>query len=153
VRRFNLLLMVCFACVTGSTLLAAPAKVIKVLPHFLDLKGRASLVPSLYERDAYQAFLLKHSEQRSALRFDVQWKARSVDWSKLKLRVEMRGVTGNVIHSQTLEQAARQKGWFSNWSALTLSGEEFRKLGELVSCRATLWEGDQQLAEQKSFLW
>jgi hypothetical protein len=44
-------------CFTFALLLAAPlaapaatGKVVKVLPHFLDLKGRHSLTPSLYDR-------------------------------------------------------------------------------------------------------
>lgn len=154
-RRLNFFFALFFACVAGPTLFAAETKVIKVLPTFLDQKGRQSLAPSLYERDAYQVQLRKNPKERSALRFDVQWKAKSktVDWSKLKLRLEVRGVLGNEIRTQTLEQPATKKGWFSNWSALTLSGEDFKKLGEMVSWRATLWEGDKQIAEQKSFLW
>jgi hypothetical protein len=34
---------------------AAGPRVYKVLPQFLDVNGRASLTPSLYDRDAYQA--------------------------------------------------------------------------------------------------
>ena len=36
---------------------AGSAKVLKVLPHFLDEKGRMALNPSLYARDAYQGYL------------------------------------------------------------------------------------------------
>ena len=50
---------------------AAEGKIIKVLPHLLDKKGRHTLSPSLYERDAYQAKLRTHPEDISALRFDV----------------------------------------------------------------------------------
>lgn len=124
-----------------------------MLPTFLDQKGRQSLAPSLYERDAYQAHLRKTPQERSAMRFDVQWKAKGADWSKLKVRLELRGVIGNTITTQTLEQAAQKKGWFSNWSQMKLAGENFSKLGELVAWRATLWEGEKQIAEQKSFLW
>ena len=55
--------------------------------------------------------------------------------------------------AEWLEQAAQKKGRFSNWSQMKLAGENFSKLGELVAWRATLWEGDRLLAEQKSFLW
>jgi hypothetical protein len=36
---------------------AKPAKIVKVLPHYVDLEGRIALAPSLFERDAYQAVL------------------------------------------------------------------------------------------------
>ena len=42
---------------------AATGRVIKVLPQFLDLKGRNSLTPSLYERDVYQNVLRDHTNQ------------------------------------------------------------------------------------------
>ena len=44
------------ALLLAATLSAAPAAgcVIKVLPHYLDLKSRRTLSPSLYERDVCQ---------------------------------------------------------------------------------------------------
>ena len=54
---------------------AGTGRVVKVLPHFLDLKGRHALSPSLYDRDAYQAQLRQHPEQRSGIRYDVLWRA------------------------------------------------------------------------------
>src|SRR5437868_15260401 len=75
----------------ASSSWSASGKVMKVLPHFLDLEGRNALNPSLYERDAYQAQLRRNPKERSGLRFDIQWKSREV--TPLKLRVEMRGGT------------------------------------------------------------
>lgn len=40
-----------------------------------------------------------------------------------------------------------------NWSALSLSKDEYCTLGELSAWRITLWDGSNLLAEQKSFLW
>jgi hypothetical protein len=152
VSRLNLFVALLLLAVTPGVF-AANAKVIKVLPTFLDQQGRQSLAPSLYERDAYQSHLRKYPLERSALRFDVQWKAKGVDWNKTKLRLEIRGVLGNAITSQTLEQPAQKKGWFSNWTQMKVAGDDFQKLGEWVAWRATLWEDDRQIAEQKSFLW
>src|SRR2546427_7188198 len=81
--------------------LGAPAKIIKVLPLFLDLEGRQSLSPSLYDRDAYQAKLRREPKERSALRFDVQW--RSKETTQLKLRAEMRGGSGKEPPHAVLE--------------------------------------------------
>jgi hypothetical protein len=132
---------------------AANARIIKVLPHYLDAKGRHSLSPSLYERDAYQAQLRQHAERRSGIQFTIQWKAKKIDWAKARMRVEMRGVEGNVIQNRTIEAPVTKNGWFNNWSTLALTGEDYKAFGELVAWRATLWDGDQQIGEQKSFLW
>ncbi len=130
---------------------AASAKVLKVLPHYLDLAGHHTLSPSLYDRDAYQAQLRKHPEQRSGLRLDVQWKAS--DKKPLTLRLELRGVKEGQPTKTVLEQTVTKHGWFSNWTSLPLTGEACKKFGELTAWRATLWDGDQLVAEQKSFLW
>jgi len=52
-----------------------------------------------------------------------------------------------------LDQPARRNHWYNRWSSLTLDGESCQNLGDVISWRATLWEGDNLLAEQKSFLW
>ncbi len=131
--------------------LTAPAKIIKVLPHFLDLAGRQSLSPSLYDRDAYQAKLRREPKERSALGFDVQW--RSKETKELKLRVEMRGGSGKEPTHAALEILATHTAGLSKWTALTLSGAEYKKFGELSAWRVTLWDGDKLLSEKKSFLW
>jgi hypothetical protein len=130
---------------------AAAAKIIKVLPHLLDQEGRHTLSPSLYERDAYQAYLRKNPAKCSGLRFDIQWKVKETAAASLKLRIEFRG--SKEARPFVLEQPVKRHGGAGYWSSLTLSGEDFKKTGDLVAWRATLWSGDQMLAEQKSFLW
>jgi len=130
---------------------AATARIVKVLPHLLDRAGRHTLSPGLYERDAYQVFLRKNPDQCSGLRFDVQWKAKRADWARLKLRVEIRG--SKEATPFVLEHPVERNHWYNRWSSLTLGGESYRTAGEVIAWRATLWEGDQLLAEQKSFLW
>lgn len=139
----GLTLGVCFHAAGAS------ARITKVLPHLLDQKGRHTLSPSLYERDAYQAHLRRNPGLRSALRFNVQWKARESAPIQLKVRVEIRG--SKEAKPFVLEQRVRRAT--SRWTALTLGGEDYKKLGELVAWRATLWAGDALLAEEKSFLW
>ena len=130
---------------------AAPARLVKVLPHFVDQQGRVALNPSLYERDAYQAHLRANPVERGGLMFEVQWKSRQP--VSLTLRVEMRGNRGKTPTTHVLEQVVRPRGIFSTWSRVSLSGEPYTKFGELSAWRATLWSGEQQIAEQKSFLW
>ena len=129
---------------------AASAKIIKVLPHLLDRDGRHSLSPSLYERDAYQAFLRKHPDLCSGLRFDVQWKAKRAAGSPLLLRLEIRGKEAKPV---VLEQSARRDRLYSRWNSLRVDGDAYRKIGDVIAWRATLWEGDQLVAKQESFLW
>src|SRR5438445_470784 len=148
-RQWLVCMLLVFGCAGSGR--AAPGKIIKVLPHFLDLQGRHSISPSLYDRDAYQAQLRRNPKQRSALRFDIQWRSRET--TPLKLRVEVRGGKGNEATQATLETSSAHLAGFSKWTQLTLSGEEYKNFGELVAWRATLWEGDKLLSEKKSFLW
>jgi hypothetical protein len=142
-----------FLLATALSAGAATGRVIKVLPHFLDEQGRNSISPSLYDRDAYQLHLRNHPEKRSGLRFDVQWKARGAAWAPLKVRVELRGISqGDLPKTFVLEQEVKP-GWLSHWNSLPLTGEDYKKFGDVTAWRATLWEGDQLLSEQKSFLW
>jgi hypothetical protein len=140
--------------VGGLSAQAATGRVLKVLPHFLDSQGRNARSPSLYDRDAYQFFLRGNPEKRSAIRFDVQWKAKGPFGDPLKLRVELRGVVqGNVPKQHVLECPLERPGHFSLWSGLSLSGDDYKQFGEVTAWRATLWENDRLLGEQKSFLW
>jgi len=127
------------------------AKVMKVLPHLLDEQGRHMLSPSLYERDAYQAYLRQHPEKCSGLRFDVHWKASGTGTAALRLFVEIRG--SKEPKPVVLVQGVERRRWYQRWTPLTLDGDSYRKLGEVVAWRASLWDGETLLAEQKSFLW
>ena len=149
-RSFVWLSLVCwFAAVLAAD--ASTGKVLKVLPHLLDRDGRQSLSPSLYERDAYQAFLRKNPEKCSGLRFDIQWKVKSVAGAQMKLRVEVRG--SKEAKPLVLEQPAERNHWYNRWSSLRLDGESYQKVGEVIAWRATLWKGERLIAVQKSFLW
>ena len=130
---------------------ADSAKIKKVLWFYLDKEGRQSLSPSLFDRDAYQAELRGDPTKRSGLRFDVQWSAPP--GANLVLRVEMRGSIGTTNTTATVQGRVKKSGPFSRWTKLKLSDEEYRNLGELVAWRATLHQGDLQVAEHKSFLW
>src|ERR1043166_7798175 len=108
--RRCLILVFCIFCVLAAQ--AATGRVIKVLPHFLDLQGRHTLTPSLFDRDAYQAVLRQHPEQRSALRFDIEWKSKGSADSRFKIRAEVRGVAReNLPVEFTLERTLERTGW------------------------------------------
>lgn len=145
------MIRIVFLMLLALPLMAAEGKIHKVLPHFVDKEGRHTLSPSLYERDAYQARLRNTPEQRDGLRFDVHWKARKSP--ALKLRVEMRGSKNEQPTNFMKELPVKRPGIFSKWSAVIVRGWDYEGIGELRSWRTTLWDGDQLLAEQKSFLW
>ena len=132
---------------------AGSAKVLKVLPHYLDEQGRMALNPSLYARDAYQGYLRQNPDKRFGMKFDVNWRGRGREPGDLKLRLELRGAHGQAPTSLTLEENVGSSGWFSKWATLRFTDEQWKAFGELTAWRATLWSGDKMVAEQKSFLW
>src|SRR5689334_11344844 len=129
-RRLFIALLPAFLLAAVPSVPAATGRVIKVLPQFLDLQGRRSLSPSLYDRDAYQAQLRKHPEQRSAICFSVQWKAHGAEYVPLKLRVELRGVAQGNLPRQTLLETDVMPGLLSRWTRLTLTGDDYKLFGE-----------------------
>ena len=131
---------------------AADPRIKKVLPQFIDAQERNSLSPSLYARDAYQAYLRAHPTEREGLRFAVLWSGASVG-KQLRLRVEMRGVLEDAIQVKSLEMPVEKSGWFRTWSWVVLRGADYKSFGELAAWRVTLWDGERQVSEQKSFLW
>lgn len=133
---------------------AAPAKIIKVLPQFVDRNGRTALAPSLYERDAYQVRMRRDSTRRAGMRFNVQWRARGYQHHPLTLRVEVRGANVQAqFRPATYEKAVMPRRWFTRWSVIPIDEEEFTNLGEVIAWRVALRDGDQELADLKSFLW
>ncbi len=154
-RRLLLLALVAGLASAASPVYAAYGRVSKVLPFFVDLKGRHSLHPSLYERDAYQAYLQKHPELRSGMMFHVNWKVTGKANAPLHLRLELRGTAeGNLPRELLVVKPVKPGGWFGQSSELTLSGEEYSHLREITAWRVTLWEGeDLLLGDQQSFLW
>jgi hypothetical protein len=136
----------------GSLRAADAARVIKVLPHFLDLQGRHSVSPSLFDRDAYQDQLRRNPEQRGGLRFDVHWKAPGASATNLALILQIRGSKLPADKPLVVEQPVRPRR-FGTWTSVTLGPGTLAALGEPTAWRVTLWSGNERLAEQKSFLW
>lgn len=146
-------LMVCIALAMAAPAHAATGRVIKVLPHLLDLQGRHTLDPSLYERDAYQAFLRQHTNQISGIRFDIHYKVQGPAMDNLRLRVELRGTASGTLPSKAVLEAAVKPARFSHWISLPLTGAEYERFGEVTAWRVTLWDGEELLSDYKSFLW
>lgn len=87
------------------------------------------------------------------MRFDINWRVRSVKQTNFRLKLELRGIAqGNLPRQKTLERQVTG-GSSARWAQIRLAGEDYRELGEITAWRVTLWEGDELLAEQASFLW
>jgi hypothetical protein len=153
-RRFLFgLLLLCGVALTLSAE-AATGRIKKVLPLYLDLKGRTMLSPSLYDRDAYQAILLSHPENRSGMNYAIQWKTKGPVSDSVRLQLDVRGIAeGGVPKRLTLTSPVKPSGWFGRWTEIVVSPVDYKQLGEITAWRASLWEGDHLIAEQKSFLW
>lgn len=151
VRTLLIILAVILWASSPRATTAASARIAKVLPQLEDQQGRIALNPSLYERDAYQQYLRRNPEMRSAIRFAIKWKAK--DTGALKLKVEMRGNRGRLGTLATVETPVKFRGFFSTWSNVSLGGTNAASFGDLSAWRATLWDGERIVAEQKSFLW
>ncbi len=151
-RRFWMILLL-FAVLPAFADGIEKGRVVKMLPLFLDLKGHDAVSPSLYDRDAYQAYLRQHTNEISAIRFDFLWQVENPSAAKYTLRIELRGIGAGGKPTRSMLEAEVPPPLFRRWNSLVLGGTEYGNFGELIAWRATLWRGGQLLSEQKSFLW
>lgn len=128
-------------------------QVLKVLPFVLDKQGHNAVSPSLFDRDAYQAYLRAHTDLISAMRFDVLWKASPSPDEKIRIAVELRGVGTNSVPKMTTLETNVVPGKYRRWTELPLGGMDYKNFGTVVAWRVRLWNGGELLSEQKSFLW
>ena len=132
----------------------APAgQVYKVLPLLLNRQGRDALSPSLFDRDAYQHYLLLHTNEISGIRYDVLWRASGTAGNTVKVKVELQAVAPDGSPRRKTLETIVTPGRFRHWAELLLKDDDFISLGHIVAWRATLWSGDQLLGTQQSFLW
>ena len=127
-------------------------RVIKVLPQLLDKHGRNAINPSLYDRDAYQQHLRQNPEEISALRFEVQYKAKGIE-GPLVLRLEVRGSKTQIGKHYLFESEVPTGGHFSKWGRIQLDRATSDSLGSVVAWRASLLRDGVILGQQESFLW
>lgn len=135
-----------------STAFAGEARIIKVLPQLLDKQGRSALSPSLFERDAYQFKLRQNPSEISALRFEIQYKAKGLE-GPLLLRLDIRGSKSQMGKHYVFEAPAKKTGWFSSWGRVDLNPAAREEVGEVVAWRASLVQNGVVVATQESFLW
>jgi hypothetical protein len=147
------LLTILLLSVSFATLAADAGRVVKVLPFLIDQQGRIAKSPSLFDRDAYQAYLRIHTNDVSGIRYDVLWQAGTSAGPGLKLRVELHGAgEASLPKAKTLE-AEIAPGKTGAWTEMKFDGDEYKYFGSITAWRATLWSGTNLVDEQKSFLW
>jgi hypothetical protein len=152
-RNLLLLLPTLIWTFCPAPVMAASARILKVLPLFVDEEGRSALSPSLFERDVYQAMLAKHPEQQAGMRYTVHWKLTTAQPTTAVLRLELRGTKTHRLEPLIIEQPVKKSGWFGRWTSFDLKTIPFHELGPIVAWRVSLYSDDLCLAEQKSFLW
>ena len=136
---------------SAITVLGSDVRVIKVLPQLLDKQGRNALNPSLFDRDAYQFHLRQNPELISALRFEIQYKAKGIQGPVL-LRLEVRG-SKTEIGTRHVFETEVPTGTFSKWGRIQIDRAMRDTLGTVVAWRASLVQSGTVLATQESFLW
>jgi len=80
---------------------------------------------------------------------------RPLAWRRttVTIRLEVRTSQKYEVTPLVKEQPMKSTGLFSRWTAVTLDGDTFHEMGQVIAWRVTLWRAGQQIAEQKSFLW
>ncbi len=152
-RRLLMILVLLGSLAAASAADAVTGGVFKVLPLLLDLKGRAAISPSLFDRDAYQDYLRQHTNEISGIRFDVLWSVSHADNAALKVRLELRGTGPDSLPRATTLEEKVTPHFFRHWTSLTLADADLKNFGSVTSWRATLWADNRMIGEQKSFLW
>ena len=129
------------------------ASIIKVLPHQLDLKGRASLAPGLFQRDAYQGQLRKDPKLVSGMRFNVQWKAKGIPADELVIKVSLKTSGRSPNDPLELTPPVRGNRKWGRWSSIAYDGQLFKDNGQVLAWKVELRRGETSVATQTSFLW
>lgn len=152
--RLRTLLLCVLVTLPSTALLGGDeASIVKVLPHLLDLKGRASLAPGLFQRDAYQGQLRKDPKLVSGMRFNVLWKAKGIPADELELKVWLK--TSGRSPNDPLELTAPLHGTrkWGRWSSVAYDGTLFKDNGQVLAWKVELRRGETPVASQTSFLW
>ena len=120
---------------------------VKVLPHYLDESGKHTDGVTLLHRDGYQNQLRNNPKLVHGVRYEVNWYGAG----EVTVRLELRSTKAG-IDPMMFEQAVSASALRSHWTPMLLDTETYKTFGQPQSWRVTLWQGGQQIDEQKSFL-
>ncbi len=143
--------LLCLAPVNNAV---AEGRVHKVLLHLLDLDGRHTPAPSLFERDAYQEYLRSNPELVSGMAFDVLWKVPKGKKRNLQMRLEIRGSKNYQSSPFSRTVPVNATGFFKTWTRIDLSTADMDSIGQIVAWKVTVVEDEEtDLCSHYSFLW
>ena len=139
-----LVLLVITGCGTVRGL--SRTSIIKVLPHYLDNEGQHTDGPTLLHRDAYQRKLRTNPDLVHGVRYDVNWRGKG----EVTLRLELRSSKSKPM---TVEQKVGPGLIRTQWTPILLDAKTYRSFGQPEAWRVSIWQGEEMLGEQLSFLW
>lgn len=122
--------------------------------HYLDKNGRHAISPSLYDRDAYQAWLRSHRDKIDGICFDVLWNAKRCA-KEMELVVELVTTVNPKVDPLVIRKKILppRLGFLGKWTRIELKGEDFVKEGDILAWRVMIIADGQPIAEERSFLW
>ena len=147
-RIFALIILAAAWAGCSATQPQSGPNIVKVLPHYLDVSGNHSDGPTLLHRDVYQVKLRKNSDLVRAVRYDVNWRGTGEGKVRLELRSTKAGVETMIIEKS--ETASDRR---THWTPILIDAATYKSFGQPESWRVSLWQGETQVGEQKSFLW
>jgi hypothetical protein len=122
--------------------------ILKVLPHYLDEKGRHTDGPTLLHRDSYQNKLRNNPQLARSMRYDINW----YGVGEVTLRLELRSNKSG-LQPITLEQTVDSGAGPRHWSSIEIVHDTYLEFGQPYSWRVSLWRGEEMLDQDQSFLW
>jgi hypothetical protein len=147
-RIFALIILAAAWAGCSATQPQSGPNIVKVLPHYLDVSGDHSDGPTLLHRDVYQVKLRKNSDLVRAVRYDVNWRGTG----EIKVRLELRS-TKVGVETMIIERVETGTGRRTHWTPILIDAATYKTFGQPESWRVSLWQGETQVGEQKSFLW
>ena len=133
-------------CSTVQTL--SGTGIVKVLPHYLDAGGNSTDGPTLLHRDVYQNHLRGNPDLVKGVRYDVNWHGRQ----DITVRLELRSTKAGV-QPMTVEKEVASGARVTHWAFIHIDEETYTAFGQPEAWRVSVWQGDEMLDEEISFLW
>ena len=122
--------------------------ILKVLPHYLDEKGRHTDGSTLLHRDSYQKKLRNNPHLARSMRYDINWHGVGEVTFRLELRSNKSG-----LQPITLEQTVDSGVGPRHWSSIEIAHDKYLEFGQPYSWRVSLLRGEEILDQDQSFLW
>ena len=69
------------------------------------------------------------------------------------MKIEIRGSGTGLAKTETFEADVKPTGFFAKWASIVLDREDYKRIGEIIAWRVTLWSEGMIVAEEESFLW